>query len=141
MMKFSTIVIAIAILLATGRCAWLDKKESVKITGDFEVGWNDIESNRAIVKPSKACGEGCYDIIVDSYVYSVGHNNRFICAKQHPDLDTARTKYFLIDISKNDKDAKKGIYGPLEKEEFEKMLVKLEVTDLKFDLNFSERVW
>ncbi len=135
-------IFAIILLLTISGCAWLDKSEHSKIIGGYEVGWSDLESNRDIAKPNNAC-DGCYDIVVNSYVYSVGHNDRFIFAKQHPNLDTTTTKYFLIDMNKNknDKDVKKGIYGPLDKEEFEKMLSKFGITDIKFDLNFPEKVW
>ena len=132
---------SIILLMTIGGCAWLDKSEYVKITGDYEVSWNDLESNRAIVKPNIKCGNGCYNIIVGGYVYSVGHNDQFIYAKQHPNLDTTITKYFLINIIKNEKDVQKGIYGPLNKDEFEKLLLKLGILDIKFDLNFPEKVW
>jgi hypothetical protein len=140
MLRHRTIILLLILLLTIGGCTWLDKSEHLRIIGDYEVGWNDLESNRGIVKPNKGCS-GCYDVIIESYVYSVGHNDRFIFAKQHPNSDTTTTKYFLIDIDKNRRDAKKGIYGPLDEEEFEKMLTLLGIADIKFDLNFRESAW
>jgi hypothetical protein len=140
-LRLRTIILATILLLAISSCAWLDKSEHSKIIRDYEIGWNDLESNRSISKPNRECGEGCYDIIVDSYVYSVGHNERFIIAKQHPNLDTTQTKYFLIDVEKNHENVKKGVYGPMEKEEFEELTLRMKAKDIKFNLNFPERVW
>lgn len=130
----------IALLSANG-CAWLDKGEHVKIVGDYEVGWDDLESNRSIKTLNRKCGDGCYDVVVDSYVYSVGHNNLFIFVKQHPNLDKTKTKYFLIDVAKNSKDVQKGIFGPLDKDQFEKRLKEFRIANAEFDLDFSNSPW
>jgi hypothetical protein len=119
-------------------CAWLDRSEREKIIGDYEVAWDDLESNRSITKSNSHCGEGCSDVIVDSYVYSVGHNERFIFAKQHPNMKSAKTKYFLIDIIENGKDTRNGIYGPLDEAEFKALVMKLGISDIVFHLNFPE---
>ena len=47
-LQHRTIILAIVALLTISACAWTDKSEHVKIIGDYEVGWNDLESNRSI---------------------------------------------------------------------------------------------
>ena len=127
----------VCILTLLNSCAWLHESEHQKIAGEYEVGWNDIESNRAITKPIENF-DGGYHIIVDGYVYAVGHNENYIIAKQHQSFET-ETNYYLIDIKKNSKDHSKGIYGPLNKIEFEKIKKELNIQSINFDLNFNEK--
>ncbi|MBW3524824.1 DUF3997 domain-containing protein [Chryseobacterium sp. NKUCC03_KSP] len=118
-------------------CAWLDESEHQKIIGQYEIGWNDLESNRAITKKIEN-SESSYNIIIDSYVFAVGHNESFIVAKQHQSFNE-ETNYYLIDIEKNKEDNSKGIYGPLNQVEFEKMKTKFNIKSLKFDLIFADK--
>ena len=118
-------------------CAWFDQSEHRKITGDYEVGWNDLIRNRSITKLSKGC-DGCAAQIVDSYVYAIGHDSNFIIAKQHPGIDTITTNYFIIDIRKNEKENDKGIYGPLSFIEFDSLKKELKIAELNFDLIYIE---
>jgi hypothetical protein len=122
---------------ALASCALFDKSEHVKIIGDYEVGWNDLVSNRCLRKSFQNC-EGCFEVIIDEYVYAVGYNENFIIAKQQSGLDTTSTNYFIIDIYTNQKSSKTGIYGPLNLNEFESMRKKLGVSELLFDFNYSK---
>ena len=118
-------------------CAWLDESEHQKIIGQYEIGWNDLESNRAIMKKIEN-SESNYQEIVGCYVFAVGHNENFIIAKQHQNFK-AETNYYLIDIKKNKEDYLKGVFGPLDETEFEKMKTKFNIKDLKFDLKFADK--
>jgi hypothetical protein len=139
MLRIKQIILVLALLILSQRCAWLDKSEHIEIVNGYEVGWNDLESNRSITRKDTAC-EGCYHEVVGSYVYAVGHSEHLIFAKRHPTLDTAVTEYFLIDMDVNMKDPKKGITGPIDEEELKILLMGYGV-DWRFDLSFPERVW
>ena len=134
-MKKIFYLICLSILINS--CAWFDENEHQKIIGQYEVGWNDLESNRAITKKIKN-SENYYDIIVDSYVFAVGHNENYIIAKQHQNFNV-ETNYYLIDINKNEKDNSKGINGPLNEMEFEKMKAELNIKNINFDMNFNDK--
>jgi len=121
--------------ILTNGCAWLDESEHQKIIGQYEIGWNDLESNRAI---TKEITENNYHTIVSNYVYAVGHNESYIIAKQHQNFNT-ETNYYLIDINKNKDDSSKGIHGPLNETEFEKIKKKLNIESLDFDMNFNDK--
>lgn len=116
-------------------CAWLDKSEHEKIIGSYEVGWNDLERNRCISKSIPNC-DGCFEVIIDNYVYAVGHNEDFIIAKQHSAADTLSVNYFVIDIKANEKINKTGVYGPLSLKDFDSLVVKFKISGLRFDLNY-----
>ncbi|WP_309608894.1 hypothetical protein [Flavobacterium sp.] len=85
-------------LIFINSCAWLDESEHQKIIEQYEVGWNDLESNRAILKKIEN-SENYYNIIVSDYVFAVGHNESYIIANQHQNFN-AETNYYLIDINK-----------------------------------------
>ena len=45
-------------------CAWFDDSQHQKIIGLYEIGWNDLESNRSITKKIKN-SDSNYKIIID----------------------------------------------------------------------------
>ncbi len=124
------------VALVFGRCAWLDKSEHIAIVENYEVGWSDLEANRSILRRSTRCS-GCYDVIVEGYIFAVGHNELFIIAKQQPNFDTAVTGYYLVDIRKNVNDRTAGVEGPLDKNSFDRLVRNNDISDLKFDLEFD----
>ena len=131
------IISLICLSIFINRCAWFEESEYQKIIGQYEIGWNDLESNRAITKKIEN-SENSYNIIIDNYVYAVGHNESFIIAKQHRNF-SKETNYYLIDIEKNEEDYSKGIYGPLNEVEFENLKTKFKIKKLKFDLIFPDK--
>ena len=131
------IIYLICLSIFINSCAWLDESEHQKIIEQYEVGWNDLESNRAITKKVEN-SENYHYIIVSDYVFAVGHNESYIIAKQQQNLN-AETNYYLIDISKNKHDNSKGIHGPLNKTEFEKIKKKLNIENLNFDMIFKDK--
>jgi hypothetical protein len=130
-----TCVNVFAFLSCLSGCAWLDKSEHTKIVGDYSVGWNDLERNRCIYKTITNC-DGCSEVIVDSYVFAVGHSEDFIFAKQHPGMDTERTNYFIIDLKANENAKGSGVFGPLSEKEFDSLTVRLKISKIHFDLNY-----
>ncbi|WP_264522123.1 DUF3997 domain-containing protein [Flavobacterium sp. N1994] len=133
-MRKLRLLLVIFILTFFVGCAWLDESEVKKIEGSYVTYWGDLESNRGICKGT--IGGSIFEIIVDSYVYSVGHSDKFIFAKTHfgnnPDIH-----YYIIDTIKNVK-SKKGVYGPLNKIQFDSLTKQLKIAKIKFDMNFNE---
>ena len=136
-MKKTTPFLIVIISFLINSCSWLDESQHQKIIGEYEVGWNDLESNRSITKLIKDC-DGCSEGIIASYVYAVGHNQNYIIAKQLENSQT-KTSYYIIDIKKNQANSQKGIFGPLNETEFEKTKKDLKIESLKFDLNFNQK--
>ncbi|MFM2283414.1 MAG: hypothetical protein RL222_918 [Bacteroidota bacterium] len=134
-MNKGTILLLSFFLLTS--CAWLDQSEHHLIIDNYEVGWNDLESNRAITKSIDAC-EGCYDVIIDGYIFAVGNNDNYIIAKQHQAFDTTITYYYIINLRINRKNNRNGIYGPINESEFNVQKKKLNIEHLKFNKTYSE---
>jgi hypothetical protein len=130
-LKFTLVAITLT------SCAWSDESSHQSITKDYEIGWNDLESNRAITK-KKQNSDIYSDIIIGSYVFAVGNNDDFIIAKQRQNFDSEAV-FYIIDINKNQVDKSKGIYGPLNEKDFLRKKIKLNIQNLIFHLNFSEK--
>jgi len=108
---------------------------SDKIIGDYETIWIDIPQTRGISK-----GE----TIVPGYVSEIGHNSKYIIAKQHPIKDgnitmvhTDTTNYYIIEVSSNTFQDK-PVYGPLNRQSFDSVRQKLNIVNIKFDMLYSE---
>lgn len=129
---------ALIFVTALASCAWFDRNDHQKIIGDYEVGWNDLASNRNITKPVQNC-TGCYEAIVEEYVFAVGHNDSFIIAKTHLGFDKTTTHFDIVDVRKNEKyGGKTGLYGPLNESTFDSLRRKLNISNIVFDMNYPE---
>jgi hypothetical protein len=134
----SKLIIGVILGFALHSCALLTEDgETIQIIDNYYVGWNDLVSNRAILK--KESKDSQYSkVIVESYVFAVGHNENFIIAKQRSPNSMLKTKYFIVDINqiilKNDK----TVFGPLSKEQFEQKKAELGLNELNFDLVYEE---
>jgi hypothetical protein len=106
------------------------------IYGVYNIGWIDEKSNQRICKSLKA-GEHGGETLIKPYVFAVGHNTRFIIAKQHPInngvLETGITNYYIIDMSLDPYAGQKGIYGPLSHSSFDSMRQDMKIIDIQFD--------
>lgn len=72
---------------------------------------------------------------IDRTVFAVGHDNRFIIAKQQPEGKPSKVNYFIIDTFSDSDHAEKNnsVIGPLNEEEFIKKFLELGVRkDIKF---------
>ena len=134
--KIKTILIILGIFILNS--CWNNPGESELITGNYYVEWNDLVANRAITE--KTDKDSPYSSgIISNYVYAVGHNSNFIIVKQHPYLnDLTVTKYFIIDLDKREKTNEDGIYGPMDKQQFDKKSKDLNISELEFDKSFKE---
>lgn len=122
-------------LLVLSSC-WDNKEEHDLIVDNYFVGWNDLISNRAILEKKE---DFCCKIIVSSYVFAVGHNSDFIIVKQHPNLnDLSIIKFFIIDIESRNSNDLNSIFGPMDKNEFDKKSNELNISHLQFNQIYPE---
>ena len=77
-----------------------------------------------------------------AYVSEIGHDSRYIIAKQHPikrgntvSIQTDTTNYYIIEITDNSFQDK-PVYGPLEQKAFDSLRSELKITGIKFDKNY-----
>lgn len=123
------------LLIAPLLSGCLFDSSSDTIIGDYETIWIDIPQTRSINKGER---------VVPAYVSEIGHNDRYIIAKQHPIRDgslvtvhTDTTNYYIIEVSTNSFQDK-PVYGPLNKVSFDSLRRKLNITDIKFDMHYPE---
>jgi hypothetical protein len=124
--------------LLTG-CFGLFDSGTDTIVDDYEVTWIDLHQERALYKGEE---------LVPAYVFAAGHNSKYIFAKQHPLLpenskeiiDTSITNYYIIQQTKNGFQ-NKPVYGPLTKQRFDSLLLKLNITDVEFDLTYPTNLY
>ena len=117
-------------------CAWFEEFENDVIIGSYCASSIDSQGRKITVGVSESGGD--YSTIIDADVYSIGHNGKYIFAKQKERFSKdSITNYFLIDTIKNVIN-KKGVYGPLTEIEFEKLTKKLKISSVIFDLNYQK---
>ncbi|MBS7564128.1 DUF3997 domain-containing protein [Mucilaginibacter sp. Bleaf8] len=113
------------------------------IAGPYYTGWIDVHSSRYIGK--RDSGDLEFEVI-PAYIYAVGHNERFIVAKQHPlqgefpheKIDEGQTNYYLIDLKLKPGQHEKGLYGPMDADEFNNRCNALHVGEITFNLTYPE---
>ena len=142
MSRLKSLFALICVLLNS--CFGLFDSSADTIEGRYNVGWIDVVSSRSISMADTDGGYGGIEI-VPQYVYAVGHNEKFIVAKQHPVRDTKgekidinETNYFIIDIRKENYYWQKGVYGPMTKKSFDSLSNSLKVGKIKFEMNYPE---
>jgi hypothetical protein len=87
--------------------------------GPYELLWIDTPDNLLICRPY---GDGGCIGRIDSTVFAVGWDGRYLVAKQHPNNDRGITNYFIID-ARNDTDSAdtaEVVMGPLTASEFQR---------------------
>jgi hypothetical protein len=87
--------------------------------GPYALLWIDTSDNTSI---NFDLGGGSFIGRVDSTVFAVGWDGRYLVAKQHPDNDRNQINYFIVD-SKNDGpyvDPDKVVTGPFTALEFQR---------------------
>lgn len=138
-------IISLIISFSMTSCFGLFDSGTKTIKGKFKLVWIDLQETQGIVESYDNSGSGSQ--IVPEYVFSVGHNDDFIIAKQHPtsgfdkgyEIDTTILNYFIVDMNnKILKDEYNKVWGPLSKQQFDSLRTKLKITDIKFDKNYPE---
>ena len=136
-----TVILPLLFLLCTS-CFGLFDSGSDQIVGDYYTLWIDEHSNRSI--SLKINDEGSYTQVISEYVYSVGHNDDYIIAKQHPkpdrfaeNVNTKNTKFYIIDIKNSDEFVQK-VFEFSDEKSFNKRLKELNAENIQFNLNYPE---
>jgi hypothetical protein len=112
---------------------WNNESESEIIIEDYFVGWADLVANRSITY-SEDKEHSFHEVLVNGYVFAVGNNDKYIIAKQHPNLsDITNTKYFIIDINQKAYKNRGTVFGPMSNVEFDIKTSELNISELKFD--------
>ncbi len=114
---------------------------SDRIIGKYKVLWIDLPQNQMLVKENELHSSSS-STIIEPYVFAVGHNERFIIAKQHPTngfeggykIYADTTNYYVIDIL-NEKDK---VFGPLTLRQFNSLRTKLKIESLPFDKTYPD---
>lgn len=138
MLKFIKGLFSAVFLLSLTGCFGLFDSGSDTVVDDYEVIWIDVHESRSLNKGEE---------LVPEYVFAVGHNKRFIYAKQHPllrnspdKIDTTVTNYYIIERTKNGFQDKPK-YGPLTKKSFDSLCLKFGIKSLDFDMNYPTNLY
>jgi hypothetical protein len=100
MLKLIKTISLIFFIFSFSSCFDLFDSGTYKVVDDYEVTWIDLVEQRALYKQEE---------LIPAYVFAVGHNEKYIYAKQHPlltnsseKIDTTTTNYYLIERTKNE---------------------------------------
>src|SRR4030095_11818759 len=109
LIRTTTLILSVFIFTS---CFGLFDSGTYKVVDDYEVTWIDLVEQRALYK---------HEELAPAYVFAVGHNEKYIFAKQHPlvtnstqKIDTSITNYYIIERTKNEFQDKPK-YGPMTK--------------------------
>ncbi len=113
------------------------------IVGNYYLTAPDIPEQCSISYHDKNSGSN-YSTIINSTVFSIGHNKQYIIAKQHPEIGGSDKpnkniiKYYILPVKdKLTVESKDMIIGPLNKIQFEKELIILGIKDIVFDVQIE----
>lgn len=102
------------------------------ITGRYYLVSNGTYDNMTI--SYEIDDEGNTVGVIDEKIFSVGNNDKFIIAKQHPKNSRNSVNYFIIPIYKEfTYSPEKGVLGPLSLNQFEAKRKELNLLNLNFD--------
>lgn len=119
-LRFFVVVAAAGLLIS---CSLFDSGVEWR-GGPYSLVWIDTADNTSL---NRNLGEGSWIGRVESTVFAVGWDGRYLVAKQHPDNDRSKTNYFIID-SRNDTDLAdptEVVIGPLTEAEFRQKSIEL----------------
>ncbi len=110
-----TAIIAATLLFFTG-CGLFDSGTEWR-GGPYALIWIDDPAN---VTLSYTLGDGGSVGRIESQVFAVGWDNRYLVAKQHPNGNKSSTNYFFIEAARDSKYAEppKVVSGPFTEAEF-----------------------
>jgi len=77
--------------------------------------------------------------VVSETIFSIGNNDKYIIAKQHPNRNKNIVNYYIIPIYKEfTYSPEKGLIGPLSLNQFETKRKELKISNLTFDKNIED---
>ena len=110
-------LLALLCALLLSNCAWFDSRIEWR-HGRYALLWVDLPDE---VRLSFDVGDGAWGTIVEPRVFSVGANERYVVAKQHPGGNRSITNYYIVEIRTvaPSGDWKEGVTGPLTEQAFD----------------------
>ncbi len=113
--------ICIALVLPVAGCGFVHDE---MITGPYRLVAIDNSEQMSVCYTLKKCD--CIGRISET-VFSVGWNDRFIVAKQHPSNNRSITNYFILEMARDSQlaDPSASVTGPLSAAAFEKKVASL----------------
>lgn len=121
------------LLFSLASCFGLFDSGSDTVVDNYDVTWIDLHEHRALYKNEQ---------LVPPYVFAVGHNSKYIFVKQHPlllnspqKIDKSVVNYYIIERTKSDLQDKPQ-FGPMTKDEFDKLCSDLGISEPQFDLSY-----
>lgn len=101
-----------------------------RLTGDYRLIAVDVLEQMSVCRSLQdGLSVGC----INETVFSVGWNEHYIVAKQHPGNDRGVTHYYYLDISRDSPhaDPNQSVTGPLTETEFKKRQAELNLPDFR----------
>jgi len=113
--RHSWLVLA-SVLLMSGCFAWFDFGVEWQ-DGNYALTWVDSYNSMAL---SYSTGPDRWGTVIESQVFAVGSDERYIVARQHPQGSRSVTMYFIVDKAQppNSRDLTKTVVGPLSEQAF-----------------------
>jgi len=117
--------VVLAMLVLLGGCSLFDFGIEWR-GGPYGLVWVDTTTDTSL---SRDLGDGSWIGRIDSTVFAVGWDGRYLVAKQHPNGDRSQTNYFILDARKDEKyaDPSEVVTGPLTALEFQRKSVELKL--------------
>ena len=114
---------------------------SDRIIGKYIVLWIDLPQNQMIAKEVKLHSSSS-SMIIEPYVFAVGHDENYIIGKQHPTngfeggykIHADTTNYYIIDIHQESE----KVFGPLTLKQFDSVRTTLKIEILKFNKTYLD---
>ena len=118
------------------------------IVGRYIVLWIDLPQNQTLSLQS-ATDAASSSQIIPPYIFAVGHNNRFIIAKQHPTngfeggykIDTSITLYYILDMKAKSRYEDYTLYGPLTPAAFIRLSARFDLQQVPFDVQYPDNIY
>jgi hypothetical protein len=106
------------------------------VAGKFHLIAVDVKENLSL---SYNLNNGDYIGVVNQTVFAVGHNDKYIIVKQHPQiLGKNFTDYYIVPvIVKNQYWIEKEVIGPLRRDQFEQKKKELNIENLEFTIVYE----
>jgi len=142
-MNFKIIILAFILSISLTACFGLFDSDSDTIIDSYEVLWIDVLANQTISK--RVTSTSSYQV-VPPYIFSVGHDNNFIIAKQHPSdgfegdfkIHKSITNYYIIQLPTKDKSIKEDVWGPLTLYQFDSLRRNKKIENIKFNMHYPD---
>ena len=115
------IILCIGVFLTLANCTGFVLKKNV--IANYYLIATDVPEDMTLCYYALDAGDN-YEEIIPSTVYAIGHNTKYLIAKQHPRTfpnppDTTVTNYYIVPIEPNSVSSmKKTVIGPLTLDEF-----------------------